>query len=107
LRIYALDTQISATYEPVNPSRTFQAGFTRLFFFVEFRSMERGVLWRRELIRDGVVIQQGQFLWGQDSTGRTFFFVGEESGFTAGQYELRLYIGESQSPEVTTPFVVE
>lgn len=104
--ITALDDQISDTLEPINPRTLFQAGTTRIYLFVEFRSMTQGVLWKRLLYRDGELIDGNTYLWGSEPEGQSYFFFGNDSGFEPGAYEVRVYIGESASPVSVMPFTI-
>ncbi|GEM_PF-567314 len=106
INITALDTQVSSEGKPVSPATSFKAGFSRIFFFVNFSGMQAGVLWRRELVYQGQVIQRHEYLWGMAQDGEAFFFFGQEGGFKPGQYEIRLYIGEATEPAATSAFTV-
>ena len=98
IRITALDDQISDALTPVNPRAAFRAGTTRIYLFVEFTGMAQGVLWRRELYRDGQKIDGNSYLWGLETDGTGYFFFGNDSGFPPGNYEIRLYIGSDPAP---------
>jgi hypothetical protein len=107
LTITAVDTQISSDLKPVHPATTFKAGFNRIYFFVEFGGMQSGVLWRRELLYNGKVIQQSEYLWGMAQEGMAYFFFGQEGGFQPGIYQIRLYIGQAADPIAITSFTVQ
>lgn len=106
LRITALDDRISDTLQPLNPRQQFDAGTTRLYLFVEFRSMTAGVMWRRELRREGSTIEENAYLWGLESTGSSYFFFGDDNGFEPGDYEVRVYIGAATEPASTMTFTI-
>jgi hypothetical protein len=106
IAITALDTQVSDEGSPVNPATTFKAGFTRVFFFVNFSGMQSGVLWRRELLLDDQVIQHHEYLWGMAQDGAAYFFFGQEGGFKPGKYQIRLFIGEATEPAAVMAFSV-
>ena len=106
IRITALDDQISDTFAPVNPRATFAAGITRIYLFVEFQGMSQGVMWRRALYRDGRLIDGGSYFWGQAAEGTTYFFFGNDNGFAPGNYEIRLFIGDSSAPTSVLSFAV-
>ncbi len=106
IRITALDDQITESLTPVNPRASFIAGITRVYLFVEFKGMAQGVLWRRELYRDEQKIDGGEYLWGQASDGTGYFFFGEDDGFGPGQYEIRLFLGQSDVPIHIMPFTI-
>ncbi len=106
LRITSLDDDISDTLTPPNPRTTFEAGVTRIYLFVEFQGMTEGVLWKRYLYRDGEQIDGGSYLWGLETSGTTYFFFGNDSGFPPGTYEIRLYIDNAPLPATAVPFVI-
>ncbi len=107
LTITAVDNQISADFTPVHPATTFKAGFNRIYFFVEFGGMQSGVLWRRELLFNGKVIQHNEYLWGMAQEGTAYFFFGQEGGFQPGVYQIRLFIGQAADPIAITSFTVQ
>lgn len=106
LRIAALSDQIDASLRPVNPRTTFTAGTKRIFFFVEFSAMSEGVLWRRAIYKDGELFDDSAFLWGLAANGTGHFFFGQDSGLEPGEYEIRLFIGETDTPASVMPFTV-
>jgi hypothetical protein len=106
LEITALDSAISDQLGPVNPRTSFEAGVKRIYLFVDFRSMEQGVLWKRELYWDGDLVDGNAYLWGSETEGSSYFFFGSDTGFPAGEYEIRLYIGESGTPISSARFAI-
>ncbi len=106
IRITALDDQISNSLTPVNPRAAFRAGTTRIYFFVEFTDMTRGVLWRRELYRNAVLIDSGSYLWGLEPAGTSYFFFGNDRGFAPGDYDIRLFIGSGSDPVNMASFTI-
>lgn len=106
LRIAALSDQIDASLRPVNPRTTFAAGTRRIFFFVEFSAMTDGVLWRRAIYKDGELFDDNTYLWGLSASGTGHFFFGQDSGFEPGDYEIRLFIGETDTPASVMPFTI-
>lgn len=106
LRITALDDQLSAALEPVNPRTTFVAGTRRIYLFVEFQAMAHGVLWRRALYCDGILIDAGEYVWGLEPEGKTYFFFGRDDGFAPGSYEIRLFVGAGETAASIMPFTV-
>lgn len=106
IQITALDDQISDALTPVNPRLTFDAGTTRIYLFVEFKGMAQGVLWKRLLYRNGEVIDGNSYLWGQATEGTSYLFFGNDSGFSTGDYEIRLFVGDSITPVSVMPFTI-
>ena len=69
--------------------------------------MQPGILWRRELLFDGEVVQAHTYLWGLQEEGAAYFFFGKEDGFKAGRYQIRLYLGKLSQPIAEKTFVVQ
>lgn len=106
LEITALDSAISDQLGPVNPGTSFEAGIKRIYLFVDFRNMTQGVLWKRELYRDGELVDGNVYLWGSETDGSSYFFFGSDTGFPAGDYEIRLTIGAVQTPISSARFTI-
>jgi hypothetical protein len=104
LDITALDIQISPDFKPVSAAKTFNAGFKRIYYFVTFKQMLPGILWRRQLLYNGDVLDDIDYTWGLEQDGTAYFFFGRDEGFPSGQYEIRLYIGQNSSPITTASF---
>lgn len=68
--------------------------------------MQSDVLWRRELLYNGVVVQANAYLWGPNGDGDFVFFFSIPGGFANGSYEIRLYIGSSSRPIAIRAFSV-
>lgn len=97
LTITALGTRLSETGQIINAQQPFKAPVTRIYFVVRAENLQSGVLWRRELLHNGVVVQAASYLWGLRAQGQMIFFFGHADGFPAGDYEIRLYLGTSET----------
>jgi len=106
IKITALDDQLSATLTPVSPRVLFEAGVKRIYFFVEFKGMVPGALWKRALYRDGELVDSSAYLWGLETEGETYFFFGNDNGFEPGTYEIRVFVGDTSTPSSTMAFIV-
>ena len=106
MTITALDTQISSTFGPVNPSSAFAPGARRVYFFVTYSGMQPGMVWRGALLLEGGVVNRFERFWGAATSGNGYFFFGNEYGFGAGDYEIRLYFGAAQTPAASIGFRV-
>jgi len=106
ITITALDDQISDAYTPIDPRDEFGSGTPRIYLFVSFNRMTKGALWRLNLYYEGELIEEKHYLWELESKGEGFFFFGDNNGFLPGEYEIRLYIGERDTPINTKSFVV-
>ncbi len=96
LTLTTADTTVNPNGSPLSPRRHFTAGVKRIYFFISFANMENGVAWSRVLYRDGVAVQGNTFLWSLGSDGNSYFFFGDEAGYTPGAYEVRLFVGDQQ-----------
>ena len=106
LRITALSDQVDAALHPVNARTEFATGTKRIYFFVEFSGMTDGVQWRRAIFKEGELFDDNTYPWGLASSGTAHFFFGQDSGFEPGAYEIRLYIGASDTPSSVMPFTI-
>lgn len=106
LSITALGTAVTLNGEPADPGVSFPAGFTRLYFWVDYAGLQSGVLVRRVLRRGGQIVAENSALWGLGSTGKTYFFIGLPGGFPTGSYELLLYLGDVGVPIARQTFTV-
>lgn len=106
LRIAAISDGLTADFQPTRPAESFGVGVRRIYFFIRFRDMESGVLWRRALFKDGEFLDGGSYLWGTQAEGESYFFFGRGDGFESGEYEIRIYIGDAADPLTTENFTV-
>jgi hypothetical protein len=107
LTITALGTRLSATGQVISAQQPFKAPITRIYFAVRAENLQRGVLWRRELLHNGAVVQAASYLWGLRAQGQMVFFFGQAEGFPSGDYEIRLYIGASETAAARAAFRIE
>ncbi len=96
LRIMALDSEVTGDLQPVAPGTIFKAGVQRIYFWLEYAAMADGAAWERVLYRDGHPIQGGAYLWAGGETGQTVNFFGDAAGFSAGVYEVRVFLGDQE-----------
>jgi hypothetical protein len=95
--ITGADIEIGSDNGPVQNRSEFPAGITRIYFFIRYRAMDDGVGWARVLYRDGVAVQGQAYLWSQGRQGASFFFFGNEEGYPPGDYDVRLFLGDTES----------
>lgn len=107
MRIAAISEGLTADFQPLSPRETFEVGVRRLYFFIHFRNMNSGILWRPALFKDGTYSDGGTYLWGLQAEGESYFFFGRGSGFEAGSYEIRIYIGDEAEPLATETFTIQ
>lgn len=79
----------------------FTVGIKRVYLFISFENMDNGVAWSRVLLRDGIPVQGNTLLWSLGEFGSSYFFFGDEAGYEAGAYEVRLYVGSQEASRYT------
>ncbi len=107
MRVAAIAESLTADFQPLSPRETFGVGVPRLYFFIHFRNMNSGILWRPALFKDGAYFDGGSYLWGLQAEGESYFFFGRAAGFEAGSYEIRIYIGDEAEPLATETFTIQ
>lgn len=85
----------------IQPDDSFAAGIHRIYITFDYQQMNSGVAWTRILYRDGQPIQGQSYLWSLGSSGSTHFFFGNESGYPAGDYEVRLFLAGQETSRFT------
>jgi hypothetical protein len=96
VEIIAADQEVSQNWTPVEPRQRFSAGIRRIYMFISYRDMRDMTVWSRVLYRDGVPVQGRAYLWTLGEEGSSFFFFGNENGFSSGNYEARLFLGDEE-----------
>jgi hypothetical protein len=88
---------IAADQSPVQPGTQFSAGVQRVYFFLDYQTMDDGIGWSRILFRDGIPIQGQSYLWSLGENGSSYFFFGSEEGYPPGEYQVRLFLGDQEA----------
>ena len=96
LTLITADTSVNPNGSPLSPRQHFTAGVKRIYFFINFAHMENGVAWSRVLYRDGSAVQGNTLLWSLGSDGSSYFFFGDEAGYSSGNYEVRIFVDAQQ-----------
>jgi hypothetical protein len=105
--IRAVDTQISADWQPVRPGMTFSSVDNRLYFFIDYEGIAPDARWRQQLLLGDEVIKEQSQAWGlQQAEGETFFFFGDSEGFRAGEYTVQVYLDGNEQPVASTSFTI-
>jgi hypothetical protein len=95
-QLTAADVAVSLDNRPVEARTMFPAGIQRIYLFFSYQDMDQGVVWSRVLYRDGHPVQGQAYLWSQPEDGESYFFFGNQDGYPPGEYEARLYIGDTE-----------
>lgn len=90
-------SSIYATSSIPAPVSQYDAGLKRIYLYISFERMEDGVAWSRVLYLNGTPIQGSTVLWNQGAAGRGSFFFGSATGYAAGNYEVRLFVGDQEA----------
>lgn len=106
LDILVVSSGVSNRQQPLNSGLSFASDLTRLYYFVKFENMTGGSLWQVQLYRADTLVYHRTALWGNSTSGETYFFIGLPDGFASGNYKLQLIIGEQPNPITTTSFTV-
>ena len=96
IRVTAAALAVAANGTPLEAGDTFTAGLERIYLFMTYRNMDNGVAWSRVLYRNGQPVQGQAYLWSGGESGESFFFFGNAAGYPAGDYEVRVYIGDNE-----------
>lgn len=83
------------------PVTEFRAGTRRIYLFISFDAMDNGVAWSRVLYRDETPIQANTLLWSLGASGSSYFFFGDDDGYAAGAYQVRLFVGDSEASRMS------
>lgn len=93
--------------KPEDPGTVFPAGISRLYAFFDYQNLSNGVLWTQVWYREGKEIGSESSLWEWGSSGTVdtgygaWIFLEPVGGYSRGEYEVRLYIGDELKQTAT------
>ena len=87
--------------KPKDPGTVFPANISRLYAFFDYQNLSDGVLWTQVWYRGGKEIASESNLWEWGSYGTAWIFLRPISGYSRGEYEVRLYIGDELKQTAT------
>ena len=87
--------------KPKDPGTIFPAGISRLYAFFDYHNLSNGVLWTQAWYREGKEIGSESSLWEWGSYGTAWIFLKPVGGYSRGEYEVRLYIGDELKQTAT------
>ena len=87
--------------KPKDPGTVFPAGISRLYAFFDYQNLSNGVLWTQVWYREGKEIGSESGLWEWGSYGTAWIFLKPVGGYSRGEYEVRLYIGDELKQTAT------
>jgi hypothetical protein len=82
-------------------SQVLGAGVKQIYVLFSFDGMDNGVVWSRVLYRDGLPVQGQSYLWALGEKGSSTFTWGNDDGYPAGQYEVRLFLDGQETARQT------
>ena len=87
--------------KPKDPGTVFPASILPLYAFFDYQNLSDGVLWTQVWYREGKEIGSESNLWEWGSYGTAWIFLKPVSGYSRGEYEVRLYIGDELKQTAT------
>ncbi len=86
---------IDAEKQPVEAGQVFSLDDRPVYVFFEYRNMQDGLRWSQEWLREGSLLWEDEDRWEWGRRGRAWVFYTPPYGWTAGEYEVRLYVEEN------------
>jgi hypothetical protein len=80
--------------KPKDPGTVFSVRISQLYAFFDYQNLSDGVLWTQAWYREGKEIGSESNLWEWGSYGTAWIFLKPVGGYSRGEYEVRLYIGD-------------
>lgn len=93
MAITGVATQVDSEFRLQSPAGKLSAGATRIYFELTYEQMTSGAAWERVLLRGDEMVQGGAYVWTDPADGEAVYFFGASSGFPAGAYQIRIYLG--------------
>jgi len=87
-----LARDMDAAKEPVDEGQAFSLDDRPVYAFFQYRDMQNGMFWSQEWHREGELLWRGDARWSWGQAGRSWVFYTPPYGWTAGSYEVRLYL---------------
>jgi len=87
--------------KPKDPGTVFPARISQLYAFFDYQNLSDGVLWTHVWYREGKEIGSESSLWEWGSYGTAWIFLKPVGGYSRGEYEVRLYIGDELKQKAT------
>jgi hypothetical protein len=86
---------------PEGPSTIFPDDISQLYAFFDYQDLSNGVLWTQVWYREGKEIGSESSLWEWGSYGTAWIFLKPVGGYSRGEHEVRLYIGDELKQTAT------
>lgn len=92
---------VTGDNEPEGPGVVFSSGIPELYAFFDYENLSDGVLWTQAWYREGKELGSESNLWEWGVYGTAWVFLKPVGGYTRGEYEVRLYIGDELKQTAT------
>lgn len=86
---------------PLEPCTLFPEGTRRVYAFFEYSGMTKGVAWTQAWYREGDELWSHTKKWRLREQGIAWVYFEPSRGFSVGEYEVRLYIGQELQQRAT------
>jgi len=92
---------VSAHKAPVDAGNQFAVGSEVVYAFFSFSDVPAGAPWGYAWLNGSIEMVHEATTWTWGRTGRAYIFFGPAGGYEAGDYGVRLYIGDQFQAEAT------
>jgi len=79
---------------PLESSTRFPQGITKIYALFSYENIRIGTPWRSEILYNGKLVDQMAGLWRLGPTGTTYIWQAMPDGYTAGEWEFRIYLND-------------
>ena len=95
IRFWALAQGVDENNQPLRPAEQFPEGIERIYLFFRYDGLLPNVPWTTLWYRNGELLSGGTYLWeSRRPTGKRFVFLAPAGGYTAGEYEVQVWLGD-------------
>jgi len=99
----AFSTDVTDSYEPLDPAKIFPEGYYTIFATFTYKAMSDGMEWAWVWRHNGQVVDGGNELWQYGNDGPGYIYFGPEDGFQRGDYTLEVWVnGELMTSSTAT-----
>lgn len=98
--IYEVSSSITNNLLPAGAGTQFDAGLTRIYFWLEYSDMQDGDSWRQVLLINGETILDDELAWDQGEEGTAYYFLDAPDGWPSGNYEIRIFTSDRMNDAI-------
>jgi len=100
-RAIVLARDVSADKAPVGAGNEFAIGSRRVYAFFSYSDVPAGAAWSYAWLSESGEMAREAATWVWGSAGQAYIFFGPAGGYEAGDYRVRLYMGDEFQAEAT------